>query len=158
MPVFDRPVASLPGQERIVRNAHGGRVFIHATVAETAGALGMWETFSPPGTGPHWHTHTRETEAFRIIAGTYCFWCGNEQIVGGPGATITLPPHVPHRWQNISDVEGRMLAIVTPGGFEQMFVELERSGAKSDADVYAIELTLGIVNSALQGPASSDGG
>lgn len=149
MPVFDRPVASLPGQERIVRNAHGGRVFIHATAAETAGALGMWETFSEPGTGPHWHTHTRETEAFRVIAGRYRFWCGDEMIEGGPGMTITLPPHVPHRWLNISDQTGRMLAIVTPAGFEQLFIELERSGATTDAEVLALELALGIVDSEL---------
>ncbi|WP_018184381.1 cupin domain-containing protein [Kaistia granuli] len=150
MPAFDKPVASLPGQERIVRNAHGGRVFIHATAAETAGVLGMWETFSAPGTGPHWHTHTRETEAFRVISGRYRFWCGDTVIEGGPGTTITLPPHVPHRWLNISEETGRMLAIVTPGGFEQLFIELERTGASSDAEVLALERALGIVDSGLQ--------
>lgn len=153
MLVFDRPVASLPGQERIVRNAHGGQVFIHATADETAGALGMWETFSPPGAGPHWHTHTRETEAFRIIAGRYRFWCGKDEIVCETGATITLPPHVPHRWQNISDEEGRMLAIVTPGGFEALFVELQRRGAET-AEIHAIERSLGIVDSELGDSAS----
>lgn len=153
MPAFDKPLASLPGQERIVRNSHGGKVFIHATAAETGGVLGMWETFSDPGTGPHWHTHTRETEAFRVIAGRYRFWCGDTVLEAGPGATITLPPHVPHRWQNISDEPGRMLAIVTPGGFEQMFIELERTGARSNADVLAIETALGIVDSGLAEPA-----
>lgn len=151
MPVFDKPLASLPGQERIVRNSHGGKVFIHATAAETGGALGMWETFSDPGTGPHWHTHTRETEAFRVIAGRYRFWCGDTVLDAGAGATITLPPHVPHRWQNISDEPGRMLAIVTPGGFEQMFIELERIGANTSAEVLAIEAALGIVDSGLAG-------
>lgn len=156
MPVFDKPLASLPGRERIVRNSHGGQVFIHATAAETAGALGMWETFSAPGTGPHWHTHTRETEVFRVIGGRYRFWCGDAVVEAAPGATITLPPYVPHCWRNISDEPGRMLAIVTPGGFEQLFIELERRGATTDADVLAIETALGIVNSGLQGTAHPD--
>ncbi|WP_336799666.1 cupin domain-containing protein [Kaistia sp. MMO-174] len=156
MPAFDKPLASLPGRERIVRNSHGGQVFIHATAAETAGALGMWETFSAPGTGPHWHTHTRETEVFRVISGRYRFWCGDTVVEAEPGATITLPPYVPHCWRNISDVPGRMLAIVTPGGFEQLFIELERRGATSDADVLAIETALGIVDSGLQGAVRPD--
>jgi quercetin dioxygenase-like cupin family protein len=152
MQTFNRAIASLPGQERVVRNSHGGRVFIHATAAETAGALGMWETFSDPGTGPHWHTHTSETEAFRVIAGRYRFWCGDEVLEADVGATIALPPHVPHRWENISDAPGRMLAIVTPGGFEQLFIELERTGAKTRDEVLAIETALGIVDSALAEP------
>jgi quercetin dioxygenase-like cupin family protein len=151
---FDKPLASLPGQERIVRNSHGGRVYIHATAEETGGALGMWETFSEPGTGPHWHTHTRETEVFRVIAGRYRFWCGDTVLVGDVGATITLPPLVPHRWENISDQTGRMLAIVTPGGFERLFIELERTGARTNAEILAIEATLGIVDSELARPPS----
>jgi hypothetical protein len=38
----------------------------------------MWETFTPPGKGPHDHTHTRETEIFRVIRGTYRFRCGDD--------------------------------------------------------------------------------
>lgn len=152
---FDRAIASFPGRERVYRNSHGGQIFIHATAAETGGAVGMWETFSAPGTGPHRHTHTRETEVFRVIAGHYRFWCGDDVLEGGPGLTITLPPFVPHHWRNISDEMGRMLAIVTPGGFEQAFIDLAESGATSPAAFLAIETQLGIIDSELEAIAAS---
>jgi quercetin dioxygenase-like cupin family protein len=150
MGAFDRAVVSLPGKERVYRNSHGGQIFIHATAEETGGAIGMWEAFSPPGTGPHRHTHTRETEVFRVVEGYYRFWCGNDIIEGGAGLTVTLPPLVPHSWRNISDRMGRMFAVVTPGGFEHLFVEIARTGADTPAKVLAIETTLGIVDSELE--------
>jgi quercetin dioxygenase-like cupin family protein len=146
---FERAVASLPGRERVYRNSHGGEIYIHATAAETGGAIGMWETFSAPGTGPHRHTHTRETEIFRVIEGYYRFWCGDDVVEGGPGLTVTLPPRVPHCWRNISDGPGRMLAIVTPGGFEQLFVDIVETGASTPAEILALETALGIVDSEL---------
>lgn len=145
MTMFKKPVASLPGQERIARHPHGGRVFIHATAEETAGAFGAWETFSAPGTGPTSHTHTRETEMFRVIVGTYRFWCGDEVIDAPEGSTVVLPPHVPHRWKNISDMPGRMMGIVTPGGFERFFDELERSGADTPEKILAIQEQFGLI-------------
>lgn len=155
MPEFGRVVASFPGRERVYRNSHGGQIFIHATAAETGGAVGMWETFSAPGTGPHRHTHTRETEVFRVIAGRYRFWCGDDVVEGGPGLTVTLPPRVAHHWRNISDETGRMLAIVTPGGFEQLFIELAESGAGTPAEIAAIERRLGIIDSELEAIAAA---
>jgi len=146
---FDRLVASYPGRERVYRNSHGGQVFIHATAEETGGTIGMWEAFSPPGQGPHRHTHTRETEVFRVIEGHYRFWCGEETIEGGPGLVVTLPVGVPHHWCNISDGMGRMFAIVTPGGFEKLFSEIVRTGADTPAKVLAIETMLGVVDSEL---------
>jgi len=150
MPGFDKAIASFPGRERVYRSLHGGQIFIHATATETAGAVGMWETFSPPGAGPHRHTHTRETEVFRFIAGHYRFWCGDDVVEGGPGFTITLPPFVPHCWRNISGEMGRMLAIVTPGGFERAFIDLVEGGVASPAAFLAIETRLGIIDSELE--------
>lgn len=145
MSTFQRAVASLPGQERIARHPHGGAIFIHATAAETDGAFGIWETFSAPGTGPTRHTHLRETEIFRVIAGTHRFWCGPDEFDAPAGSTIVLPPGIPHRWQNVSDGEGRMMGIVTPGGFEGFFMELERAGARDVEQILAIQERYGVI-------------
>ncbi len=45
---FQEAVVSMPGRERIARTPFGAQVVIHATAAETGGAFGMWETFTPP--------------------------------------------------------------------------------------------------------------
>lgn len=145
MATFDKPVVSLPGRERVARHPHGGRIFIHATGEETAGAFGAWETFSAPGTGPTRHTHTRETEMFRVIVGTYRFWCGGDVVEAPPGTTVVLPPHIPHHWRNVSDIPGHMMGVVTPGGFELFFLELERSGADTPEKILSIQAQFGLI-------------
>lgn len=143
---FDRPVVSLPGHERLARHAHRGHVVIHATAAETGGAVGMWETFSAPGEGPNWHRHSRETEVFRVITGTYRFWVGSEVLEGGPGTVVTLPPNIPHTWRNVSDVPGQMFGIVTPGGFEAFFFALAETPPQTAAELEAIEARFGVLS------------
>ncbi|MBZ9863823.1 cupin domain-containing protein [Mesorhizobium sp. CA15] len=143
---FRNAVTSMPARERLAKAPHGAKVVIHATAAETNGAFGMWETFTPPGKGPAPHTHTRETEVFRVIRGIYHFQCGDEEFDAPPGAVVVLPPHVRHSWRNIGDEPGQMFAIVTPGGFEQLFMEIEASGADAPDEIALIEARLGIIN------------
>lgn len=143
---FRKAIVSMPGAERLAKAPHGAKVVIHATAAETGGAFGMWETFTPPGQGPAPHTHTRETEVFRVVRGTYRFQCGEEEFDAPAGAVVVLPPHVRHGWRNIGDEPGQMFGIVTPGGFEQLFMDIEASGADTPEKIAAIEAGLGIIN------------
>ncbi len=145
MDAFSKLVVSLPGQERVARHPHGGRVFIHATAEETGGAFGAWETFSAPGTGPSRHTHTRESEMFRVIEGTYRFWCGEDVIEAPVGTVVFLPPNVPHEWRNVGETEGRLMGLVTPGGFEHFFMELERTGADTMERILSIQEQFGLI-------------
>jgi mannose-6-phosphate isomerase-like protein (cupin superfamily) len=156
MAEFKKAVVSAPGRERTARTPFGARIVIHATAEETAGALGMWETFTPPGQGPAPHTHTRETEVFRVIKGHYRFRCGEEEFDALPGTVVTLPPFVPHSWCNISDEPGQMFAIVTPGGCEQLFIDIEATGARTPEEVAVLERRLGIINEATQVPNAAD--
>lgn len=156
MPDFSNAVASIPGRERIARAPHGAKVVIHATTVDTAGVFGSWETFTPPGKGPAPHTHTRETEIFRVIKGVYRFRCGDEEFDAGPGSVVFLPPNVEHGWINVSDELGQMFAIVSPGGFEQLFIEIDATGAETDEEVARIERRLGIVNDATRALDASE--
>ena len=143
---FVRAVSSVPGHQRAARVPFGAMVLIHATAVETGGAFGMWETFTPPGQGPLPHIHTRETEVFRVVRGTYRFTCGGETFDAPPGTVVTLPPNIEHGWVNISNEEGQMFAIVTPGGFEQLFIAIEAAGADTPEKIAEIEAGLGIIN------------
>ncbi len=146
MSSFTSAVVSIPGSERIGRTPFGARMIVHATAAETDGAFGMWETFTPPGKGPAPHTHTRETEVFRVIRGLYRFRCGDDEFDAPPGSVVVLPPHVRHGWVNISDEEGQMFATVTPGGLEQLFLEIEARRTITPEEIAAMEARLGIIN------------
>lgn len=143
---FDRAVVSLPDSPKHGRAPHGSPILIHATGADTNGSFGMWETFVPPGKGPEPHTHSRETEVFRVIAGTFRFQCGDEVFEAPAGTVVTLPPHVPHSWTNVGDTMGQVMAIVSPAGFEQLFLEIARMDQPTARDVALIERRLGIDN------------
>lgn len=66
MSTFRNAVVSLPGRERIAKTPFGAKVVIHVTAAETGGAFGMWETFTPPGPRPgSSHSHTRDRSVSR---------------------------------------------------------------------------------------------
>jgi quercetin dioxygenase-like cupin family protein len=146
MSSFVKAVVSIPGKERVAKTPFGARIVIHATASETNGACGMWETFTPPGKGPAPHTHTRETECFRVIKGVYRFRCGEEEFDAPPGTVVVLPPNVRHSWWNTSDEPGQMFATVTPGGCEQLFLDIEKEGADTPEKIAVIEARLGIVN------------
>lgn len=150
---FPSAVVSFPATARKTNSGHGGYGILHATAEETAGAFGAWEGFPAPGAGPSWHTHTRETETFRVLAGTFGYWCGDDYFEGGPGTVISLPPHVPHRWQNVGDTPGHLFGIATPGGFERYFLELERRNATTAAAMLEIEAELGIIDGGLAAQA-----
>ena len=152
---FTTAVASVPGKERVARAPFGGRIVIHATGEQTGGAFGMWETFVPPGQGPAPHTHTRETEVFRVIKGVFRFQCGAEVFDAAAGSVVTLPPHVEHGWINVGDEPGQMFGIVTPAGFEQLFIRVEALGARTEEEIARIESGLGVVNEATRKLPSS---
>lgn len=146
MSTFKTAIVSRPDNERIAKTPFGAKIVIHATAAETNGAFGMWETFTPPGQGPAPHMHTRETEIFRVVRGQYRFHCGEEEFEAPPGTVVALPPYVEHSWKNISDEPGQMFAIVTPGGCEQLFIDIEASCADTPEKIAVIEARLGIIN------------
>jgi mannose-6-phosphate isomerase-like protein (cupin superfamily) len=143
---FDRVVASISGAERRLPFL-GSTALLHATAAETGGLFGIWDLFVPAGGGTEWHLHTREEEVFRVVESRFRFWCAGEVIEGGPGTTVTLPRNVPHKWRNVGRETGRLLALVTPGGFEGMFVDVSHSETDDPAVLAAIEAGYGIVGS-----------
>lgn len=143
---FLRAIVSFPDSPQTGRAPHGSPVLVHATAVQTAGAIGMWESFVEPGKGPTPHTHTRETEVFRVISGTFRFWCGADTFEGGVGTVVTLPPHVPHHWINIGHTTGRMMGIATPGGAEQLFLQIAQLEHPTPDDIMRIEQSLGITS------------
>jgi mannose-6-phosphate isomerase-like protein (cupin superfamily) len=147
MAPFPRAIVSFPTAPPNGMTARGDDVRVRVHSDQTAGRLGAWTATIAPGTGPSWHAHTRETELFSVLSGSFRFWCGTDSWTAGPGSVIVLPPHIPHQWVNIGTEPGELFAMVTPGGFEQMFIDFRALGVVSNADVLAIESGLGVTDS-----------
>jgi quercetin dioxygenase-like cupin family protein len=70
------------------------------------------------------HRHTREDEHSIVLAGEIGFRSDDNEVVLGPGGYITKPRGQMHAMWNAGAEPGRIVEIITPGGFENYFREL----------------------------------
>lgn len=93
----------------------------------TAGAAALVEhEVAPRSLAAPRHTHANEDEYTFVLAGELGFEVGDETFVATAGDVVLKPRAVPHAMWNPTDEPARMLELITPGGFEQYFVELAR--------------------------------
>jgi quercetin dioxygenase-like cupin family protein len=83
------------------------------------------------------HRHTREDETSIVIEGQIGFRSDDDEVVLGPGGFITKPRGQTHAMWNAGTVPGRIVEVITPGGFEIYFRELSELLAASEAEVPA---------------------
>jgi mannose-6-phosphate isomerase-like protein (cupin superfamily) len=91
--------------------------------AATGGAMSVFRATMPEGFGPPRHIHTREDEVFFVEDGEALFDVDGRILRAGPGMTVFMPRGVPHTFRVLSPV-ARMLGVMTPGGFEELFRNL----------------------------------
>lgn len=90
----------------------------------------------PRGLAAPVHMHTREDEFSFVLEGRWGFQLGSTVVYGEPGDLIYKPRDVWHTFWNASDRPARLLEIISPAGFEQLFVETAAGArqAPDDAD------------------------
>jgi mannose-6-phosphate isomerase-like protein (cupin superfamily) len=98
-----------------------GRHIVRITAEQTGGNLGCFEAEVPPGEGPPFHVHEKEDEFFRVLEGRFAFICDGTRVDLAEGGVICLPRGSVHRFQNIGQSTGRLMVVMTPGGFEGFF-------------------------------------
>src|SRR5690349_22162224 len=104
----------LPGFGAVFKlssRSNGGEV----AIVEHPFAVG---TITPP------HLHTREDEHSIVLEGEIGFRSDDSEVVLGPGGYITKPRGQMHAMWNAGDRPGRIIEVITPGGFESYFREL----------------------------------
>jgi mannose-6-phosphate isomerase-like protein (cupin superfamily) len=89
----------------------------------TGGAAAAFIANCRAGFAPPRHVHTREDEIVHVLAGEVLYEIDGHRELAGPGATVWLPRGVPHAFAVASPV-ARMLGVISPGEFVEMFREL----------------------------------
>lgn len=100
--------------------AEGERQAIRVDSRSTGGAYAIIESVASPGCAVPTHLHRNEDEHFLIVSGRYRIAVDGKLFDATPGTVITVPRNSPHSWRNVDRTESRLLAILTPGGFEQI--------------------------------------
>lgn len=91
---------------------------------DNGGEVAMVEHPFPVGTITAPHRHTREDEHSIVLEGQIGFRSDDDEVVLGPGGYITKPRGQTHAMWNAGSVPGRIVEVITPGGFECYFREL----------------------------------
>ncbi len=81
-------------------------------------------SLAPRALGSPVHTHRTEAELSYILEGEVGAEIGGRTQLARPEDLVVKPRGVPHAFWNAGDAPARMLEVITPGGFEEYFVEL----------------------------------
>ena len=100
---------------------------------QTGGVYALSEIRVSPNNGPPPHIHSREDECFFVLEGEIDFQVGDERITARPGTFIQGPRGIAHSFKNNTQLPARMLAFVTPAGFENFFNEFAQPVASFDS-------------------------
>jgi len=106
---------------------------IKTTAAQTGGAYSVIEIESFPGNGPPPHIHHREDECFYIVEGAFSVIIGDRVLDAADGDFVRIPKGTPHTYKNVGAIPGKMLVILSPGGFEQLWAELGQPGTLAES-------------------------
>lgn len=88
---------------------------------ETGGEMGMFTTrFRSPG-GPPRHVHDDAGEAFVVLEGSATVLVDGKTMVLEQGEAGFAPKGADHTFRIMGENGGKLLVIVTPGGFEGFF-------------------------------------
>jgi quercetin dioxygenase-like cupin family protein len=117
--------AAVRSDEGEARWWFGALAVIKATAADTGGQMTIVEVTEPPGSEAPLHVHHREDEAFWILEGDVTLQVGDTTVEAHAGDYAFGPRDVPHRY-TVGDAGCRLLFICTPGGFEELVLEMSQ--------------------------------
>ncbi len=102
---------------------HSARCIVGA--AEADNAFSAFEVTAEPGGGTPPHSHQFEDETFYVIEGSLAVMQdGNVEILTAGQCAFAGRGKV-HAWKSVGETTARAILIVSPGGFERFFHELE---------------------------------
>jgi mannose-6-phosphate isomerase-like protein (cupin superfamily) len=128
-------VALKPGEGRRV-DAMGNVRTNKAVGSDTGGAWALVE-MQVTGAGPPLHKHDREDEAFYVLEGRARVWVGDVEFEAEAGSFVLGPRGVPHTFAGQPGGDLKLLVLIAPAGFEQMFDEIAQlpEGEQQDPSV-----------------------
>jgi mannose-6-phosphate isomerase-like protein (cupin superfamily) len=106
---------------------------------EAGGRFALVEHLLPPrALAAPLHRHSNEDEYSFILEGTVGALLGGEEVCGTAGALIFKPRGQWHTFWNAGDTPARILEIISPGGFEQAFRDLDELGGELSPEAVSV--------------------
>ena len=136
------PIISMEGEHLTVTPAAQNiQILVGAT--QTDGKLGVIVIAGKAGEGPGPAiTHSKESESWYVLEGTYEFHVGDKVFDAGPGTFVSVDAGQPHGFLNKTD--GRLLVVFNPGGYEQFFVDWDEQDLQRGPALGKLENSYGV--------------
>lgn len=129
------PRLVLPGAATVYDQLQGEKLHFLLTGHHTGGAFALFIDEVPPNGGPPLHIHHREDETFYILEGELMIQVGEEQFAAPAGSSVFLPRGIPHTFTNVGAKTAHALVVLTPGGLEGFFAEVEPLVTQPEPDM-----------------------
>jgi quercetin dioxygenase-like cupin family protein len=130
-----------PGEGLRLQSGPGRDLIFKVTGEDTGGAFDYFIVEVAPKGGPPLHVHHRQEETIHALKGRYKIQIGEEIFTCEEGGFAYLPSNVPHAFLNLTDEQGEIVVVYTPGGGHKFYEELgpaTRSGTPDRETVAAI--------------------
>jgi mannose-6-phosphate isomerase-like protein (cupin superfamily) len=137
------------------RTSWGEESHTRISSQDTAGTFAMMDYYAPAGFGPPRHVHHREDEIFQVLEGTAVVWTHEKVYAIGAGDAVFLPIGRPHTWRAYGPDRLHLSVSVIPGGFEDFFPSIVRSGLNAD-DIEGLAKVAASVGIEVIGPPLND--
>lgn len=118
-----KPILRTKGQGEIW-NVLGEQIICKVRGAETFGRFAVVEETSPPKSVVPTHFHNRTDEIIYVLEGEYEFQIDGKKQTAQKGELVVIPRNTAHGFRNLLTTPSKMLAIITPSGFENFFAEV----------------------------------
>lgn len=108
--------------------AAGTRIIVKLRSPATGGRYSVTEYHLPPDfAGPPLHVHTVFEHAWQVLEGSVQVQVGAAVQQLQAGGFVFVPAGTPHTFSNPGPLPARMLAVDSPGGLEEYYIELARA-------------------------------
>jgi mannose-6-phosphate isomerase-like protein (cupin superfamily) len=116
-------------ETRIVKSGdgetYGGDAFRFKQGSLTGGRFDFTVANVPYLIGPPLHIHRDQDDTFFVLEGVLTLQIGDELVELMPGDFASVPPGVPHTFDNIrKDQTVKIVNLMTPGGLDALFQDL----------------------------------
>lgn len=107
-----------------LQSGPGRDLIFKVTGEDTGGAFDYFIVQVAPKGGPPLHVHHKQEETIHVLKGRFKVRIGEEIFNLNEGDFAYLPSNIPHAFLNLTDEEGEVIVVYTPGGGHKFYEEL----------------------------------
>ena len=107
-----------------LQSGPGRDLIFKLTGEDTGGAFDYFIVEVAPYGGPPLHVHHKQEETIHVLKGKFKIRIGDELFYCNEGDFAYLPSKVPHAFLNLTEEQGEIIVVYTPGGGHKFFEEL----------------------------------